>query len=260
MLMRLVQRVLLLAVAMIVGTVAAQAETVTGSAHYRERIALPPNAVFVAQLLDVSLADAPSVEIGRAVIEPAGNPPFPFRIDYDAQQIKPGHTYTVSAKVTVNGELMFVTDRTHAVLTAGSPDNVDILLKMVSRRAASKPIDTKNAPLVGTYWRIVSIGGRAVDTTIDRREPHLHLTTRHSQYEGTTGCNGLGGTYQLAETRLTFALGISTQMFCEGPIGQDEQDMKRALMDTTSWRIEASTLSLLANDGRVLSTLHADDR
>jgi heat shock protein HslJ len=49
-------------------------------------------------------------------------------------------------------------------------------------------------------------------------------------------------------------------MFCEGPIGQDEQDMKRALMDTTSWRIEASTLSLLANDGRVLSTLHADDR
>ena len=59
---------------------------------------------------------------------------------------------------------------------------------------------------------------------------------------------------------MTFALGISTQMFCEGPIGDDEQDIKRVLMETTSWRIEASTLSLLADDGHVLATLKANER
>ena len=187
--MPLIQWVLLLAVTLIVGTTAmivgaipAQAETVTGSAQYRERIALPPNAVFTAQLLDVSLADTPSVEIGRAVIEPAGNPPYRFRINYDAKQIKPGHTYTVSARVTVNGKLMFVTDKTHPVLTAGSPDSVNILMKMASRSVASKPNTAPDPPLIGTYWRITSIGGRPVDTAIERREPHLRLTTRHSQY------------------------------------------------------------------------------
>jgi putative lipoprotein len=37
---------------------------VSGTATYRERIALPPDAVFIAVLADVSRADAPAVEIG----------------------------------------------------------------------------------------------------------------------------------------------------------------------------------------------------
>jgi hypothetical protein len=44
------------------------------TAAYRERIALPPDAVFEAVLQDVSKADAPATVLGRAAIDPAGAP------------------------------------------------------------------------------------------------------------------------------------------------------------------------------------------
>ena len=57
---------------------------VTGSVTYRERIALPPSAVVTVKLVDVSLADAPSVLIAEQVIRTEGRQvPFEFALDYD---------------------------------------------------------------------------------------------------------------------------------------------------------------------------------
>ena len=47
---------------------------------YRERIALPPNAVLSVQLADVSLADAPAAILGEQKIDPAGQVPIKFEI------------------------------------------------------------------------------------------------------------------------------------------------------------------------------------
>ena len=43
--------------------------SLTGTATYRERIALPPGAVFEATLEDVSRADAPAEVLGRTQME-----------------------------------------------------------------------------------------------------------------------------------------------------------------------------------------------
>ena len=65
----------LLAAAVALATVRRRREgEVTGTASYRERIALPPGAVFEAVLEDVSLADAPAQELGRTTIEDPGQP------------------------------------------------------------------------------------------------------------------------------------------------------------------------------------------
>lgn len=56
---------------------------VTGTAVYRERIALPPGAVFEATLEDVSLADATAEVLGRARVARAGQVPIAFAISYD---------------------------------------------------------------------------------------------------------------------------------------------------------------------------------
>ena len=48
--------------------------TVSGTATYRERMALPPDAVLEVKLQDVSLADAPAVELGSARIDPRLQP------------------------------------------------------------------------------------------------------------------------------------------------------------------------------------------
>ncbi len=51
---------------------------IEGTATYRERIALPPNAVFEALLQDVTIWDASATEIARTVIPRPSGPPIAF--------------------------------------------------------------------------------------------------------------------------------------------------------------------------------------
>jgi len=75
---------LLLAAQVVAGT----AGTVSGTAIYRERIALPPDAVFEATLEDVSKADAPAEVIGQVRLEAPGHPPIHFTISYESTRIE----------------------------------------------------------------------------------------------------------------------------------------------------------------------------
>jgi uncharacterized lipoprotein YbaY/heat shock protein HslJ len=104
----------------------AQDAQVVGSASYRERIILPPGAVFEAVLEDVTDADAPARELGRSTIEEPGNPPFEFEIDYDPGDVQPERTYSVRAQVTVGRRLLFVSDTMNPVLTQGAPTDVTV--------------------------------------------------------------------------------------------------------------------------------------
>ena len=74
---------------------------VAGAATYKERIAIPPNAVFEATLEDVSKADAKSEVLGRARIEAPGNPPIAFEIAYDPARIEARRRYVVRARILV---------------------------------------------------------------------------------------------------------------------------------------------------------------
>ena len=73
----------------------------TGTATYRERIALPADAVFEATLEDVTRADAPAEVIGRTRMDSPGNPPFKFEIAYDPACNRMMGSYTlVGSKLT----------------------------------------------------------------------------------------------------------------------------------------------------------------
>ena len=76
--------------------------------------------MFEAVLEDVTVADAPAIELGRTTIADPGNPPFAFEIDYDpADDRRRTHTYSVRAQVSVGRKLIFVSDKMNPVLTAG---------------------------------------------------------------------------------------------------------------------------------------------
>src|SRR5262249_14786937 len=102
---------------------------VKGTGTYRERMALPPDAVCQATLEDVSKADAPAEVIGQTRIDQLGNPPFRFEITYDPSHINASHRYVVRARILVNGQLFFVTDQSYPVLTAGHGNEVELLLR-----------------------------------------------------------------------------------------------------------------------------------
>jgi len=116
--------------------------SVHGTATYRERVAMPPEAVFEAVLEDVSLADAPSAEIGRVETKNADDPPYRFRIPFDRSAIDPRHTYAVRASVRIDGRLRFTTDTRYPVLTRGASDEVDIVMVGVGDRAGGMPRET----------------------------------------------------------------------------------------------------------------------
>ena len=117
---------------------------VQGTATYRERLALPPDAVFEATLEDVSKADAPSEVLGRARIERPSNPPIRFEITYDPSRINPSHRYAVRARILVGGEPFFITDRSYPVLTGGQGNEVALLLR---RAGSSGPVGGGAGPL-----------------------------------------------------------------------------------------------------------------
>jgi putative lipoprotein len=108
--------------------------SVTGSVSYRERIALSPDqATLVVRLLDVSRADAPSIEIA-AMRQSVSNPPMVFILPYDAADIDPRMSYAVEAKIVdADGNLMFRNDQAYGVLTRDMPSDVDILVRKVNR-------------------------------------------------------------------------------------------------------------------------------
>lgn len=119
---------------------------VKGTATYRERMALPPSAVFEATLEDVSKADAPAEVISHARKENPGNPPIAFEIPYDREKIDPSHTYAVRARITVGDELMFTTTQNYPVLTHGNQNEVTLLLQ---RSTGSTVVKRPEFPLLG---------------------------------------------------------------------------------------------------------------
>jgi uncharacterized lipoprotein YbaY len=105
---------------------------VTGTVTYRERLALPPNAVVQVSLQDVSLADAPAVVLGEQTITTGGAQiPIPFEITYDPAAIDQRLTYSVPARITVDGQLLFTSTTTTLVITQGNPSDVEIVVQRV---------------------------------------------------------------------------------------------------------------------------------
>ncbi len=91
--------------------------TLTGTALYRERIALPPDARLAVKISDVSRMDAPAPVIAETQFATEGRQvPLAFSLAYDPARITTRGRYSVSARITDGtGRLIWITD-THADL------------------------------------------------------------------------------------------------------------------------------------------------
>ncbi len=136
----------MLAVLAALACMPAAAGTITGTAAYRERLALPPDAVFEATLEDVSRADAAAIVLGEARVEPAGQVPIRFAITFDDALIDQRMSYNVRGRITVGGELWFTTTESHPVLTRGGGSEVTLRLERVARQAEA-PLPATPDPL-----------------------------------------------------------------------------------------------------------------
>ena len=104
---------------------------VTGTVFYLERMALPPGAVLTVQLADVSIADAPAVVIAKETKTLTTQVPVPFSLSYDPAKIIKIHSYSVQARIEVEGKLRFISTMSYPVITNGKPTTVDVRVSPV---------------------------------------------------------------------------------------------------------------------------------
>jgi len=219
----------------------AQAVTISGSATYRERIALPSNATLEVTVEDVSRADAPATVIGRITRMPAGQVPITFEVPYQESLVQQNHRYSVRARITQEGKLLWTTTQSHPVLTNGAGNRVDgmLLQRVVESSQAGHP-------LTNTYWKLTELNGAAVPAAAKRREPHLVLQPHGNRLTGSGGCNRLMGSYRLTGPSISLDAIASTKMACpEGT--EQEAAFVKTLEQVQGWKIVGEKLEL--NDG-----------
>ncbi|HIK18559.1 MAG TPA: YbaY family lipoprotein [Leptolyngbyaceae cyanobacterium M33_DOE_097] len=106
--------------------------TVTGTVSYLQRIAMPPDATLEVRLLDVSRQDAPAEVLASETISFGGRQvPIPFALTYNPDKIQENHTYTVDARILVDGKLRFISDTVNQVITRDNPTTIEIIVKPV---------------------------------------------------------------------------------------------------------------------------------
>lgn len=222
---------------------------VSGVALARERVVLPPEAVFEATLLDVTHADMPPVVLGRQRSAPAGQAPFAVWIPYPSSRFVPKGRYEVRATVTLEGRLLLATDKRHPVPQDAAFRRVDVQLQRLLPQTATVEA---SVPLVLTYWRLVEIEGEAVARLPEGAvSPHLVLQADEPRVTGSGGCNRFLADYAWQGARLHFERLVSNITLCL-PASGTETRFFEALLAVQSFRQQGAQLMLRGSEGQTL--------
>jgi putative lipoprotein len=214
-------------------------KAVKGEAVYRERIALPPNAVLSVQLADVSLADAPAAIIGEQKVSPAGQVPISFEIKFDSSMIRPRMTYALQARITVDNRLMFISDTSHQVDPLTDAPQT-ILLKMVPQASADLGL------VFGQSWVVEYVDGIGAIA-----DPKATLRISETGKAGGSGpCNVYFATAKVEGQSIAISNIGSTFKACAPEVMAEEKAMFDALAKASSFRIDDGKLIIADKDNR----------
>jgi heat shock protein HslJ len=97
-----------------------------------------------------------------------------------------------------------------------------------------------NAPLVGTEWRLVSLGGAAV---LDAAPATLAFPEA-GRVAGQGSCNRFFGSYTLVDDRIAFGQMGMTRMACAGAVGEQENRYMAALQKAQRVQVDGARLTL----------------
>lgn len=110
-----------------------------------------------------------------------------------------------------------------------------------------------SASVTGT-WKLVSYGS-ASNQTPATADVDTSIEFKDGQVNGNVGCNGFGGDYKVDGDRLTFGPIMSTMMFCEGPVGDQEMGTLMVLKESATFVLDGDTLTVTSADGSAIVVL-----
>jgi copper homeostasis protein (lipoprotein) len=116
-------------------------------------------------------------------------------------------------------------------------------------------ISSFDEPLRNTYWKLIELNGKAVNTHEGRREAHMILAASEDQLRGHGGCNRFSGGFTLDDETISFGAMVMTEMGCvEG--NDTELAFMNALSHTDRYAIGGQVLRLYQGD-TLLATFEA---
>jgi putative lipoprotein len=210
---------------------------VAGSITYRERIALPPDAVVEIWIADVSpgmivaqvlLADTTVRAEGRQV-------PLPFELRFDPARAEATHTYALKAVIkSADGQELFTSGDSTFVITQGNPSRVDLVL----RRGGAGDGGTDG--LAGSSWLLEDLAGAGV---VDRVQATLDFT-EPGRVVGNASCNRYFGTVEITGATIRIGSLGATKMACADAINKQEMQYLKALENAERFTLEGTILQV----------------
>lgn len=111
------------------------AAVVTGEIAFADGsvdVATFDGATLTVRLEDISIADAPSTVLDEQTVDVAGDDlPVDFELGYEPGEIDDRDTYSVSARIEAEGQLLFISDTVVPVITRGAPTS-DVEVQVVA--------------------------------------------------------------------------------------------------------------------------------
>ena len=110
-------------------------------------------------------------------------------------------------------------------------------------------------PLRGTKWVVDTIvDGQSASSVPPGAEAFVVFAKSGDEFQGNTGCNGMGGNSQVHEdtSKITFSQVISTKMACDDGRMRLERAVLATLDGDVAYRIEAAFLHLDGPNGHGL--------
>ena len=92
--------------------------------------------------------------------------------------------------------------------------------------------------LAGTSWRFVMIDGSPATSRTAK------LEFQKDRLGANVGCNGMGGPWRVEDRRLLAGPLVQTEMYCEGPVWNQEQAVATLLSAAPQVSLEESRLVL----------------
>lgn len=236
---------------------------ITGTLTYLDRMALPSDSIITVSLQDISLADAPAVKIAETTFTTEGNQvPLNFNISYDKSKITENHTYSVSAKVYSNNELIRATTDNYSVITNGAPtEDLELILNLIASSIAptsttsganGDSVDKKvtaNIEIAEKTFNLVSVNGKTVSNT----DGTYKISFEGNRVSGKF-CNNVSGEYTLVNDVLTAPRMISTMMYCESPEGlmDAENTFSKILGEGAKVNFSGKTLTIESGSDKMV--------
>ncbi len=213
----------------------ASARDVTGTVSYRERIALPANAVVSVRLEETGIAGTPPRMVSELNVASGGRQvPFSFRLPFEQTMAARSRRFQLRARITVGDQQMFSTSEPVPVITNG----------VWKANLVVKKIGPSENLILGTTWKLKELNGKPA---LPGRSgtPTITFDKGGAKFSSHTGVNSLSGTFRISGASISISPGMQTLIGASPEMMEQEKDFSSALKAANSYRLVNGTLELL---------------